>query len=73
MSRPRPRRCPGPFPEEGVQAQAQRGVQAQAQGDGVSQYALRQTRPQQTATAADGRHPTGMHSCYCPQTKFGAR
>ena len=21
--------------------------------------------PQQTTTAADGTHPTGMHSCYC--------
>ena len=23
-----------------------------------------QTPPQQTATAADGTHPTGMHSCF---------
>ena len=32
---------------------------------GVSKLALRQTTPppQQTATAADGTHPTGMHSC----------
>ena len=30
---------------------------------GVSQRALRQTPPQQTATAAGGAHPTGMHSC----------
>ena len=29
---------------------------------GVSQHVLRQT-PQQTATAASGTHPTGMHSC----------
>ena len=30
----------------------------------VSQYALRQTLPLgETATAADGTHPTGMHSC----------
>ena len=29
---------------------------------GVSQHALRQT-PQQMATAVDGMHPTGMHSC----------
>ena len=46
----------------GVQAQAWGGVQVQAQGDqawgGVSQHALRQTPPQQTATAADGTHPT---------------
>ena len=33
---------------------------------GVSQHALRKTpppHPQQTATAMDGTHPTGMHSC----------
>ena len=30
----------------------------------------RQTSHQQTATAADGTHSSGMHSCYCPQTKF---
>ena len=29
----------------------------------VSQHALRQTSPPQTATAAGGTHPTGMHSC----------
>ena len=53
---------PGPSPGvEGLQAQAW-GVQAQA--GGVSQHSLRQTSPQQTATAADSTHPTGMHSCY---------
>ena len=30
---------------------------------GILQHALRQTPPQQTATAVDGTHPTGMHSC----------
>ena len=33
----------------------------------VSQHALRQTPPspeRETATAADGTHPTGMHSCF---------
>ena len=30
---------------------------------GVSQHVPRQT-PQQTATAAGGTHPTGMHSCF---------
>ena len=32
----------------------------------VLQHALRQTPPppQQTATAADGTYPTGMHSCF---------
>ena len=29
----------------------------------VSQHALRQTPPGETATAANGTHPTGMHSC----------
>ena len=32
---------------------------------GVSQNALRQTpHPQPSTTAADGTHPTGMHSCF---------
>ena len=30
----------------------------------ISQHALGQTSPPPTATAADGTHPTGMHSCY---------
>ena len=29
----------------------------------VSQHGLRQTTLGETATAADGTHPTGMHSC----------
>ena len=34
------------------------------QGGVASQHALRQTPPpRETATAADGSHPTGMHSC----------
>ena len=33
-------------------------------GEVVSQHALRQVpHPGETATAADGTHPTGMHSC----------
>ena len=65
VSRPRPGRrlgglargCPGPDPEGGSRP---RPV------EGVSQYALRQTPPppQQTATAADGTHHTGMHSSF---------
>ena len=39
-----------------------RGLQAQTWG--VSQHALKQTPPQQTATAAGGTHPTGMHSYF---------
>ena len=52
VSRPRPKGAVG-------------GVQAQAWGGCVSEHALRQTHPppQQTATAADGTHPTGMHFC----------
>ena len=34
------------------------------QGGLVSQHALRQTPPGETPTAADGTHPTGMHSCF---------
>ena len=32
-------------------------------GGEVSQHALRQMPPPQTATAVGGTHPTGMHSC----------
>ena len=38
------------------------GLQAHTWG-GVSRHALRQTPPQQTATASGGTHPTGIHSC----------
>ena len=49
-----PLRVSRPRPREIVQTQG-----------GVSQHALRQRPPplQQTATAADGTHPTGMHAC----------
>ena len=43
-------------------------------GELVSQHAMRQTPPPpgETATAADGTHPTGMHSCLviCCRTKL---
>ena len=69
MSRPRPRGrlgdlaggCPGLHPGGGVQAQA---------WGCVSQHALRQTPPQQTATAAGNTHSTGMHSCFHYVCKF---
>ena len=35
-----------------------------SRGGVVSQHALRQTPPGETATAADGTHPTGMHFCF---------
>ena len=60
-SRPTPRGRLRGLAGEGLQAHIQGGVQAQAWG--VSQHALRQTPPQQTATAVGGTHPTGMHSC----------
>ena len=46
----------------GLQAHT-RGVSRPRPERGISQHALRQTPPpKQTATAADGTHPTGMHS-----------
>ena len=62
--------CPGAGP--GVSRPRPRGSQARGRGQapgGVSQHALRQTPPQQTATAADGMHPTGIHSSYKSDTK----
>ena len=53
VSRPIPRRSPGPHPG---------GSPGPHPGGVVSQHALRQT-PQQTATAVGGTYPTGMHSC----------
>ena len=40
-----------------------RGVSRPTPRRAVSKHALRQT-PQLMATAADGTHPTGMHSCF---------
>ena len=61
----------------GLQAHTQWGgwgsvrVGLQAQARGVSQHVLRQTPPRpQMATAADGTHPTGMHSCIHIYTYF---
>ena len=62
---------PGPQPGRGVRWGVWQGtsdLQVHIPGgvsrprSGVSQHALRQP-PQQTATAADGTRPTGMHSC----------
>ena len=69
---------PGPYPGGRLRGLARAGLQAHTRGEversgpglgvqaqgGVSQHALRQTPPQQMATAADGTHPTGMHSCF---------
>ena len=78
VSRPRPggrglpRGCPGPGPgvsawgvsrsRPGGSRPGPRGVQVQAQG-GVYPSMHWGRPPQQTATAVDGAHPTGMHSC----------
>ena len=58
-------RFSSPIPRGEVRGLAGGGLQAQA-GGVVSQHAVRQTPlpPKQTATAADGTHHTGMHSCY---------
>ena len=55
-SRSTPRGCPDPHPEGCSGPGLGRGL-------GVFQHALRQTPPRDTATAAGGIHPTGMHSC----------
>ena len=47
----------------GVEGSGLGGGDSRPTPRGVSQHALRQTPPQQTATAAGGTHPTGMHSC----------
>ena len=46
-------------------AWCQGGLEPGGSGPGwvVSQDALRQTPPRETASAVDGTHPTGMHSC----------
>ena len=63
--------CPSPgmaVSACGIQAQAhwgvRQGVSRPRPRGCVSQHALRQTALQQTATAADDMHPTGMHSSY---------
>ena len=53
------RGCPGP----GLGGSAQGGVQAQAKGMCIPACTEADPPPQQTATAADGMHPSGMHSC----------
>ena len=52
VSRPNPGGSPGPHLE---------GLQAHTWGGYPSMY---WGRPPQTATAAGGKHPTGMHSCF---------
>ena len=57
-----PCRSPGQHP--GGEVEGSGGSPGPHPGGCVSQHALRQTSPLQTATAVDGRHPTGMHSCF---------
>ena len=57
-----PCRSPGPHPRGKLRGLTW-GEGSPGPHRGVSQHALRQTPPQQTATAAGGMHPTGMHSC----------
>ena len=59
--------CPGPGPVGGCPGPGPvGGCPGPGPGGCVLQHALRQTPPppQQTATAADGTYPTGMHSCF---------
>ena len=61
-----------------LQAHSQGGLQAltgespgkHCWGTGVSQYALKQTQAQLTATAGGDTHPTGMHSCLTILTSY---
>ena len=63
-----------PMPRGGGSAQGCGGCPGPCRGAGgvcVSQHAPRQIPPpQQTATAADGTHPTGMHSCFNSKNPF---
>ena len=58
---------PGPCPGGGAGGLTTGGLQAQARGVHLSMHWGRALPPpkkqQQTATTADGTHPTGMHSC----------
>ena len=55
---------PGPGPVGGCPDPGPGGcVQAQAQGVVCIPACTKADTPQQTATAADGTHPKGMHSC----------
>ena len=58
--------CPvaGGLPRAGVQAQTQEGPRPRQGGVYPSMHWGRHPPPQQMATAADGTHPTGMHSCF---------
>ena len=68
MSRPTPRGRLRGLAGWGVSRPTLRGEVEDLAGGvsrpgGVSQHALRQTPPEQTATAPGGTHPTRMHSC----------
>ena len=56
--------CPRGGGREGVHPLAGRHPLAGTHTPGRHPLAGRQPPPQQTATAADGTHPTGMHSCF---------
>ena len=69
VSRPRPRGGSRPRPRGGSRPRPVCVCVC------VSQHSLRQTpptslHPQQTATAADSAHPTGMHSCFTNCWKY---
>ena len=63
---------PGPYPGGEVEGSGQGGLQTQGRGSGVVvrggwvciPACTEADNPQQTVTAADGTHPTGMHFCF---------
>ena len=58
---------PDPYPGGKLKGFAGEGLQAHTQGEvegsGPACTEAATPPPQQMATAADGTHPTGMHSC----------
>ena len=63
---------PGPHPGRRLRGLAWgRGVSRPKPSGGIPACTEAETPPM--ATAVGAMHPTGMHSCYHLQTKFGAR
>ena len=67
VSRPTPRAEVEGSGLGGLQAHTQGGLQTHTRGC-PSMYS---GRPPPTATAAGGKHPTGMHSCFIICSKLG--
>ena len=61
---PDPQLGGGPGPHQGGSRPTPGGGGIQAQARGCIPVCTEAHSPQQTATTAGGRHPTGMHSCF---------